>query len=249
MCVVGLALRVVRVESGRKYHVQFAAGRLAELLHQLGAGGSQVNERQRLPRSKLTDCIGVGTVGRRQAVNLKMTAHQRRDKHRQRTLGLGLTGIGQQIGSILLRRSVAGRILRLFIIVAELDQQQVTRAQCSLDRRPKALLTETFGAAAVAGVIANRNTGGKVEIKSLPHAALRPSRNIVVLYGGITDPENARCHRRYVTSFMQLQKRPAACQAFAWLGWGTGGILVNMAFRASGVATLDTTISKITAVK
>ena len=103
VCVVGLALRVVRVEPGRKYHVQFAAGRLTELLHQLGAGGSQVNERQRLPRSKLTDCIGVGTVGRR--------------------------------------------------------------------------------------------------------------------------------------------------QAFAWLGWGTGGILVNMAFRASGVATLDTTISKITAVK
>ena len=111
VCVVGLALRVVRVESGRKYHVQFAAGRLAELLHQLGAGGSQVNERQRLPRSKLTDCIGVGTVGRRQAVTLKMTAHQRRDKHRQCTLGLSLTGIGQQIGSILLRRSVADGIL------------------------------------------------------------------------------------------------------------------------------------------
>ena len=152
--VVGLALRVVRVESGSKYHVQFAAGRLAELLHQLGAGGSQVNERQRLPRSKLTDCIGVGAVGRRQAVTLKMTAHQRRDKHRQRTLGLCFARVGQQIGSILLRRSVAGRILRLFIVVAELDQQQVTRAQCSLDRCPKALLTETFGAAAIAGVIA-----------------------------------------------------------------------------------------------
>ena len=139
-----------------------------------------------------------------------MTAHQRCDKHRQRTLGLSLAGVGQQIGSILLGRSVAGGILRLFVIVAELDQQQVTRAQCSLDRRPKVLLTEAFGAAAVAGVIANRNAGGKVEIKSLPHAALRPSRNIVVLYGGITDPENARCHRRYVTSFMQLQKRTAA---------------------------------------
>ena len=37
--------------------------------------------------------------------------------------------------------------------------------------------------------------------------------------------------------------------AFAWLGCGTGGIFVNRAFSTSGVATLDTTISRMTAVK
>ena len=36
---------------------------------------------------------------------------------------------------------------------------------------------------------------------------------------------------------------------FAWLGCGCGGILVNSAFSTSGVATLDTTISRMTAVK
>ena len=36
---------------------------------------------------------------------------------------------------------------------------------------------------------------------------------------------------------------------FTWLGCGCGGILVNSAFSTSGVATLDTTISRMTAVK
>ena len=36
---------------------------------------------------------------------------------------------------------------------------------------------------------------------------------------------------------------------FASLGWGTGGIFVNSAFSASGVATLETTIKRMTAVK
>ena len=37
--------------------------------------------------------------------------------------------------------------------------------------------------------------------------------------------------------------------ACASLGCATGGILVNNAFSTSGVATLDTTISRMTAVK
>ena len=34
-----------------------------------------------------------------------------------------------------------------------------------------------------------------------------------------------------------------------WLGCGTGGILANSIFKTSGVAMLETTISRMTAVK
>ena len=43
-----------------------------------------------------------------------------------------------------------------------------------------------------------------------------------------------------------LADRQGLCSGhfFASLGWGTGGIFVNSAFSASGVATLETTIKK-----
>ena len=51
-------------------------------------------------------------------------------------------------------------------------------------------------------------------------------------------------HRHWLTG-----EGYAAVTFFASLGWGTGGIFVNSAFSASGVATLETTIKRMTAVK
>ena len=104
-------------------------------------------------------------------------------------------GVGQQVGGELIRRGVAGGVLGLFIVVAELHQQQIARAQSRLHRSPQALVVKTLGAATIAGMVVHRNAGAHIQVQDLPHAALRPRGNIIELHGGITDPKNTRCHK------------------------------------------------------
>ena len=75
--IVGFALGIVGVKVGGKNHIQLPAGRLAQTLHQLGAGGGKVNQRQTLTRCQRAHRVRVGTMGRGQGISLKMTANQR----------------------------------------------------------------------------------------------------------------------------------------------------------------------------
>ena len=164
MGIVGFAFGIVGVKVGCKNHIQLTAGRFAQTLYQSGAGGGQVDQRQTLARCQRAHCVGVGTVGRGQGVPLKMAANQRCDQHRQRTLGLCGAGVSQQIGGKLLRRSVAGRVVYFFVVMTELNQQQVTLTQCVLNRSPQPFLTKTLGAAPVAGMVEHCNVGAHIQV-------------------------------------------------------------------------------------
>ena len=122
------------------------------------------------------------------AVRQQVAARQWRDQHGVGTLLLGKAGIIQKEPCKLLRCGVARWVIFLFIVVAKLNQQQISRLQGPIYRLPQALGPEALGTAAIFGVVMHRDAGAQVKVQHLPHAALRPCIHMVELYGGISNP-------------------------------------------------------------
>ena len=139
-------------------------------------------------------CTGrgrVGPVGRPQtAVSVELAASQRGDDHRQSPCLHGFAGVGQQVGGVLVGADTAGGVFEFFIVMAKLDQKNVSRPQGVCNRLPEPLCTETDRTAAVAGVVGYLHLRVQIQVQRLPHAALGPCGDIVVLYGRIPDPVN-----------------------------------------------------------
>ena len=120
---------------------------------------------------------------------------QRRDEHRKRLF------ISRNVYKFLqvytklgkgLRISV--RILNLFIIVPELDKQEIPLRNPVINSRNSGFVNKAFGAPAVFRMILHFNLRLHKQMEYLPDSRLGISGDIVVLHGGITGPKNSR-HR------------------------------------------------------
>ena len=142
-CLLAVGVAGVEVR-GKDQSVQLPRGYGSPISKPAFSGcGAQINQRQ-VPRGQQANSVGVSTVGRGPNA-LKAAAHQRREHGSaplparaawRRPAGWRRTDQA--------RRS--GGVLGLFIVVAELHQQQIARAQSRLHRSPQALVVKTLGA-------------------------------------------------------------------------------------------------------
>ena len=130
---VGVVLEAVGpggVDAGGQHHVKGAAARVAQGFDQAAAGVGQVDAGRAGAAGGPAAGLGVGAVAVLQpAVWVKAPPGQRGDEDRQRPGGLRLAGVGGKVLGVLRGVGVAAGAVGLFVVVAELDQQQVAGAQ------------------------------------------------------------------------------------------------------------------------
>ena len=127
---------------------------LPHLLHQLHAQGGQIHAGNLLPPGQGADGVRIRPVGIDQPAVLKFPAGHRSDQHRVRPV---LPSQGDIPGKILreggFRFRIAGGILGLFVVVAELRQQVIPRLNLPFHNGKPTLVDKALGAAPALGQI------------------------------------------------------------------------------------------------
>ena len=83
----------------------------------------------------------------------EMAADNRRQQHGRRPFRTRFVHIAPQVFGILRRRRIARRIIDFLVVVTELDEYVIARAQPVADARPPPLGAERLGRTAVGGVV------------------------------------------------------------------------------------------------
>ena len=157
MAIVLTAVRIERADTLRNPHVEGLRGLVAEGRNPRPGQPFGVDQRDTLLGSHLPHGIEVGTVRIIELRSGKVSTHDRRQQHRNGPLRAGFADVAAEICGILSRRGIARGVLRLLVVVPELDEEVIPGLQCPEDPVPAPFGPERLRGAAVGGMVLDRN--------------------------------------------------------------------------------------------
>lgn len=193
--VVGL--RLIRCACFGHMHEEQLRRFVAERTQPVHAARVQIDQTDAFARGEVAHGQRVEAVRIEQLPSIELAPRHRRDQDRRRAALARQRDVAcQPRRERIARFVVAGRVFELRVVVAELHQQHVARAQVLRDAVQPALLDEAARAAPALRVVAYR-PGFRVEegLQLHPPALARRALGAVVAGGGITGDEHATRRR------------------------------------------------------